>query len=471
MARSRKINGAKGTTYQLIAYTGYGSDGKQLTKTRTWKPPAGVSEKKAEKQAAVEAVKFEEMVSKGIAPVDGKTKLADYAAIWFDGLQVAHGTRENYRLMLQRILEALGHIRLEALQPHHIQSFYKNLGEPGIKGKSKYKATPKLAALITKKKLTRSELSTIAGVGYRTVYAALRNETLAAESAEKIAAALDTTPKEIFTLQENKQCLGDKAIKNHHAVLNAMLNAAKRQRIIQNNPLEFMDAPRVERTEAKYLDDEQARRLVELLMIESDIRIKTCIMLGLYSGLRRGELCGLSWSDIDFERGIIHVRRQSQYQRRIGTVEVKTKNPSSQRAIKLPGIMFDVLHEYKVWWLEARFMNGSKWQGELERVFIRDNGLPLCPDTVGYWLEKFLQRHELERITPHGLRHTFCSLQIAAGVDLKSLQQRTGHTLPSTLLNTYTHAIKSANEAAADALDDILTPRIQKKPASLRVKA
>ena len=471
MARARKIKGKTGASYQLIAYTGYGPDGKQLTRTRTWKPPAGMSDKKAEKQATIEAAKFEDQISKGIAPVDSKIKLAEYAAIWFDGLQVAHETREQYRHMLTRITIALGGIRLEALQPHHIQAFYKNLAEAGIKGKPRYVSNTTFVSVLEEKQLSRAKLAQMAGVAPAVARAASNGHRIAAESAQKIAHALGRPIGELFTMQESKEGLSDKTIKHHHAVLSAMLNAAKRQRIIIHSPLEFMDAPKIKRKEARYLDDEQARRLVALLMDESDIRVKTSIMLALYSGVRRGELCGLSWGDIDEKRGVIHILRASQYQRGMGVVEVGTKNESSMRAIKLPGIMFDVLREYRVWWLGRRLINGDKWQGQLERVFIRDNGLPLSPDTVNFWLSRFIEKHDLEHFTPHSLRHTFTSLQIAAGVDIKSLQQRTGHSLPSTLLNTYTHAFKSANEAAADALDDILTPRVQKKPEFQRANA
>ena len=294
MANVQRIDGKKGISFKLTAFDGYGLDGKQIRKTKMWKPeyellnPENVESpkdkskmenllEKAENEAKYQARKFQEETDKGISPVDGKTKLADFAAIWFDGLQVAHGTRENYRFMLQRILQALGHIQLQKLQPHHILSFYKNLAEPGIKGKSKYIATLELAAMLKHKNMTKAELASRAGVGYRTVYVALSGENIAIESAQKIAAALNRPKNELFTMQKNEQCLGDKAIRNHHRVLCSLLNAAKRRKYITNSPLEFIDPkelPQVDPTEAKYLDDEQARQLVSLLIEEPDIRIK-----------------------------------------------------------------------------------------------------------------------------------------------------------------------------------------------------
>ena len=188
-------------------------------------------------------------------------------------------------------------------------------------------------------------------------------------------------------------------------------------------------------------------------------------MLALYSGIRRAELCGLSFQDIDEKRGVIHILRTSQYQSGNGIVETTTKNESSLRPIKLPAIMFQILAEYRQWWNEQKNLNGDLWQGHDNRLFIQANGKPINPDTINYWLNKFIERHGLEHFTPHSLRHTFSTLQIAAGVDIRTLQARTGHAQASTLTNIYSHELKTASEAASDVLDDILTPK-NTKPAT-----
>ena len=67
----------------------------------------------------------------------------------------------------------------------------------------------------------------------------------------------------------------------------------------------------------------------------------------------------------------------------------------------------------------------------------RDDGNPLFPDTINYWLKRFLSKNNLPHITPHGLRHTFATLQITSGIDISTLQARTGHAQASTLINIY----------------------------------
>ena len=124
----------------------------------------------------------------------------------------------------------------------------------------------------------------------------------------------------------------------------------------------------------------------------------------------------------------------------------------------MPAWIFDILKQYKLWWYSQQIANGSKWQGDENRLFIQSDGKPINPDTINFWLEKFIEKNNLPHFTPHSLRHTFATLQIMAGVNIRTLQARTGHAQASTLVNIYSHAIKTADELAAEALDDMLTP-------------
>jgi len=170
----------------------------------------------------------------------------------------------------------------------------------------------------------------------------------------------------------------------------------------------------------------------------------------------------LQWKDVDWKNGLVHIRRAIQWQQGRGVVEVPTKTDSSQRVIRLPQIMFDVLREYRQYWLEQQFRLGSVWEGN-DWVFISDTGKPLAPNRLNEWLREFMAKHGLPHISPHGLRHTFCSLQIASGVNVRTVQARSGHSRASTLTDVYSHAFKTADEMASDTLDDILTPKAQFK--------
>jgi integrase len=137
-----------------------------------------------------------------------------------------------------------------------------------------------------------------------------------------------------------------------------------------------------------------------------------------------------------------------------------TKNDSSSRSITLPPEILILLEEYKQWWTNERIKNGDRWKGQKERLFIQADGKPINPDTINGWLNKFTEKNGLRHIYPHALRHTFATLQIANGVDLRTLQARTGHAQASTLLNIYSHSIKRAEEAASNVLGNVLLPKI-----------
>ena len=173
--------------------------------------------------------------------------------------------------------------------------------------------------------------------------------------------------------------------------------------------------------------------------------------------MRRGELCGLFWDDIDFEKRLVTIRRSSQYLPGKGIFDKETKTEASKRTIKLPKAAFAVLEEYKQWQESFRLKMGDQWTVS-QRVFCDDYGKPISPEYITHWFHSFLQRHQLPKIHIHSLRHTNATLLIASGIPLRTISSRLGHAQMSTTGNIYTHAIQAVDEAAADVLEDILNP-------------
>ena len=180
-------------------------------------------------------------------------------------------------------------------------------------------------------------------------------------------------------------------------------------------------------------------------------------MLTLYTGMRRGEICGLDWSDIDFENNLLSITKSIVYTSSTGLQEGQTKTKSSQRIINIPHDMTALLNEYRREQLKRRFALGDQWT-ESGKVFTNERGGLLSPDTLSAWFKKFVKRHGLPDIHFHTLRHTAATLLIAGGVDVATVSKRLGHADKTTTLNTYTHAIKSADAAAAEKLAAILSP-------------
>lgn len=390
---------------------------------------------------------------------DGATKFGEYAQKWVENAQIAPKTRLEYNGLLKRILPALEHIKLEKLQAHHLEAFYKNLAESGVKVPGRCAVSVRLREVMQKQKISGAELSRKSGLSECTTNTARRSEPVSIPTAERIAAALSLPAEELFAIRKETSGLSDTSIMHHHRLIANVLEKAKKEGLIPFNVAkEHATAPKPKHKEAKYLDDEQAQSFLALLLKEPDIREKTTFILLLFTGIRRGELCGLSWPDIDDKKNFIHIKRASRYLPGKGIIEVPTKTISSVRTIKTSQFVFDTLTEYRLWWNKRRLVYGKDWRGDKNRLFIQEDSSPIFPDTVNQWLKGFLKKHEFTHITPHSLRHTFATLQITSGVDVRTLQARTRHAQATTLVNIYSHAIMSAQEAASDALEKVLLP-------------
>jgi integrase len=246
-------------------------------------------------------------------------------------------------------------------------------------------------------------------------------------------------------------------------LISSILNAAVvDDQILLSNPAARVRPPHCERVEAQYLDEIQSAHLIELLENEP-MQYKIAITLLLYSGMRRGELLGLEWTDLDFENRIVNISRTSQYIAGQGIFTKGTKTASGVRPIKLPVIMIDLIKKYKVWQTAERLKLGDQWQ-DTGRLFTAWNGAPMHPDVLSGWFEDFIKRTDLpQKIHLHSLRHTNATLMIAGGEDVLTVSRRLGHAQASTTTNIYGHAIQSTNAKASDTLENILKPNSQKR--------
>ena len=120
--------------------------------------------------------------------------------------------------------------------------------------------------------------------------------------------------------------------------------------------------------------------------------------------------------------------------------------------------MVKLLRLYKIEQSKHRLSMGDQWQ-DSGKVFTASNGAPMFPDAISSWFRKFIKRHNLPDAHIHTLRHVSATLLIAGGVDIATVSGRLGHANKSTTLNIYTHAIQSADAAAAEKLQNILNPQ------------
>ena len=454
----------RGETYKITVSAGYDMNGKQLRKHITWTPEAGMTKKQIQKELERQTVFFEEKCKTGQF-LDGAMKFSDFAEQWLSDYGEKHlkaKTFVRYKDVLRRVIPALGHIRLDRLQPQHLMQFYDNLAEDNIRTDIKYTATVDLRALIKGKMLIKDFLS-LAGISDASLKAAFKGKNVKEKTAASIAAALSLDMNSIFAPVKNKGKLSPSTILYHHRVISSILATAVHWQVLFSNPCDRVKPPKASQKESRYLDEVQVQELLHHLSNEA-IQYQAIIVLFIYSGMRRGELCGLNWDAVDTENKIIHIRRNLLYLPEKGIYEDSTKNTSSERAVKLSAEAFKLLLEHKLEQNKIRASVGDIWQ-ESGKVLTRDNGLPLHPDTISGWFHKFIVKNNLPNVTIHSLRHTNASLLIANGINLTTVSKRLGHANTATTTKIYAHAIRSADEIAADTLDDILSPNKRPKQA------
>lgn len=446
----------RGEGYRITVSMGYDIHGKQIKERMTWLPEPGMSRRQIEKELTRQEVLFEEKC-KSQQVHGGKIKLTDFTDLWFQDYaekQLKPRTVEAYRYLRCRTDEALGHISLDKLQPRHLLAFYSQLEKEDIRQDSSYAPAIDFKALLKERKLTQAGLAQSAGVSIGTVEVLVKGRNVSTGTAQKVSAALQTPAKGLF-VPVNRGSLSGKTRLHYHRFLSVMLETAVQWQYIPSNPCSRVKSPKMERKETAFLDETQAVALITALENEP-ILYRTIVLLVLNTGLRRAEICGLEWKDIDMEKAVLSIHRNAVYLPGKGICDNDPKTKSSIRSIKIPQPCIPMLREYRAWQTEQRLKVGDLWEDK-GRVFTRWDGKPLHPDTLTNWFSTFIKRHDLPCITFHGLRHTNATLLIAAGTNLRTVAGRLGHAQTSTTANIYAHAIQSADVAAADMLGDILT--------------
>lgn len=452
----------QGRGYKITVSQGRDYTGKKIRKYMTWIPEPGMTERQIKKELDRQAVLFEEKVSSG-ATANGSMRFADFAEKYmteYAALYLKPKTFATYTENLSRINQAIGHIRLCDLRTGHINSFYQNLQESGIRNRTTAVCKIDLQAQIGTQRGALTAFSRRAGVSRSTINQALRGQPINKESAGAIAQAVKMKTSKVFTLTTHSDPLAPASVISYHRTLSSILGRAVKWGYIQINPADAAEKPSLGPHEAPYLEEADARRLLELLQAEP-IRWRAIITFDLLSGLRRQEFLGLRWQDVDLDQHTITIKQTSNYLPGKGVYVSTTKTASSARPLLISTAAVMMLLEYQRWQDEQRAQLGDAWEDQDGRVFTTDTGAPIFPDSVTQWFSKFIARSGMPKVTVHSLRHTYASLMIADGVPLVVVSKQLGHAQTSTTANIYAHAIASAQAKAMQTLDrfnDLVTP-------------
>ena len=234
--------------------------------------------------------------------------------------------------------------------------------------------------------------------------------------------------------------LSAKTVRNINQVISSALDFAVAQKIIPENPCKAVALPKVEHKEMQTIPAEQ---LQAFLQEAKATGVYEMYYIELATGLRRGELLGLKWTDIDWQNGIFKVRRQiARVDGQIVEAPLKTKN--SYRTVTISQQAIEVLKQ-------------QKEKTNDEYVFPSPNGGPISPDSVNNMLKRVLARAGIPKVRFHDLRHTFATIALQNGVDIKTVSGMLGHFSAGFTLDTYAHVTTAAQKEAADTMGKVLS--------------
>lgn len=307
-------------------------------------------------------------------------------------------TEASYRCEIKNhIKPKLGHVKLTKLTPLQLQSYYTYLITEG-------------KAEILRQRISRLDP---------------KKDTGATKRAENRLAAM-----------EKNGTAGLSAATGiyHHRIIHKALKQAYKWQMVGRNVADAVEPPKAAEVEIEYMKKSQVHRFIEAVKDCADYVV---ILAAIFTGMRQGELLGLRWQDIDLDRGLIHVRQQSQYLPDKGFYFDDPKQ-NSKRTIPMPLPLNSALRQVQKDQLRYRSIYLKEYK-ENDLIFCNPDGSQQEGTALTKRFQKLLEQNGLPKMRFHSLRHTFATMARGAGMNIEDIQDLLGHADISTTKNMYTH--------------------------------
>ena len=419
----------RGDAYSIRVCVGRDVYGKQIWKTTTFTPPAGLTPKKRQKAVEVFAVEFEQKCRNGKLLDGEKITLKDFIERWRSERaeqELQPGTLDKYNDAINHfILPALGHLKLTEIKPHSINKFLVDLTKDGCRHDGKPGG------------YSKGTIHKISNVLSSILRTATEWEVIERNPCDPVRVKAEDTADKIkfFTPQQTA----------------VFLDYIEHPFTIHTRGHSRVDDTGKPYTVGDYTSTK-----------ELPTQLKVLFTLAIYSGLRKGEILALKWEDVDFENNTVAVTKAAAMVKGEQIVKVpKTRN--SYRVVSIPHSVTEKLRKLQLEQTRYRLSVGDYWQGE-GWVFTQDDGRMMNYSTPYKSLQDILSHYnagkaesdKLPMIPFHGLRHTTATLQIAAGTDVRTVSSIMGHRETSTTMNIYAHNLKTAEQEAVNRVEEMI---------------
>ena len=260
--------------------------------------------------------------------------------------------------------------------------------------------------------------------------------------------------EKFYTYLRTETNYADKTIQHFYVLINGALNKAVMWGYLLQNINSKIEKPKARKKEIKCYSPEEVEELLDAVRKEC-LKYQAIIFLALDSGIRRGELTGLKWEDVDFENATISINKITQYVSGYGIYEKETKTDTSDRRIYISEYTLNILKKFQKEQKEKKLLLGDKW-GNSKRIFTTEFGDDMHPDTPSKILKKIIKKYKLKTINFHALRHTSISLMISKGVQSQIISKKAGHSSVEVTHSIYSHFFDDEFKSVANIMNDIL---------------
>jgi integrase len=436
MATARRRG--KTDSFLVTSYQGYTDDGRQVKRTTTFRAPPGSSPAKQQKLADAFTHEWE-MKIRGAVCLNENQKFSQLFDWYFT--QIAPNTVKQTTLQCNKVnlekhvMPALGHLKIKDITPQALDLLFQELHANG-----NISEHFRLKVGVLDDTITQKWLSQQTGIAPSTIANAVHRGCRRV-TAERIAAALERSVKDIFDDVSPKQGLSGTTVHKCKIDLSAIFTAATRKGLISRNPCLLATTPPKDTPKAAYLTEQQALALLNACALQNDRQFEMLVTLLLATGLRVGEATALHWDGVNFQTGVLHVG-YTLANINGAFVRQPPKTTSSDRFIKLPDFALQLLREHKL------------RQGGGDIVFTNAHGGYLHRNQLSAKLKKVLATAGLPSdVHIHTLRHTNASLLINANISAKVVADALGHATVKTTDDVYSHVFAETRARNAQAVE------------------
>lgn len=270
----------------------------------------------------------------------------------------------------------------------------------------------------------------------------------------KLSKLTTTQIQKFYNDLQRVKNLSPKTIKNIHGTLHPALSRAVKNGLIRTNPSDFCDLPKVVKKEIKPLEQDD---ISVLLNTWRESKYRNVFLVTLFTGLRQGEVLGLTWDCVDFENESIYINKQLTKTEKVGgTYCLATTKSTQSRLIFVAPTVMDVLRQQKRRQECQAKVARSCWNNEWNLVFTNELGGHLVHITVYKQFKKFVREAGLDETRFHDLRHSYAVASLESGDDIKTLQENLGHASAAFTMNVYAHASKKMHKRSASNMENYI---------------